>query len=316
VPAPVLARAARDADGTGGTGAAPAPWRQLGGGEEVLPLRTRPLLALRGGGRGLLGGMRKEQRVPGKAHKAGWLYTMTRTEEASAGSKRAKGARLAQELRVRTTPDLDTGHVAMKRRIRKRAFIRRLVAIEAERGKQEQGRSGPGRGAATFQARARKLKPAAMDRIPSPEAYIDRERRKRHSCVPPPVVTRDGKRRSRAQFFRTLTPAKFALLHNAMMKGDLKDPPPGARGVPTPRPLHPAPYPLAPRPRGEGCLQDLQKAPLTGRLLCTVLNGVRTFCTHAVFQLAVAATAIHTYTHTRIHAYQMRPKPACVHVAY
>jgi hypothetical protein len=172
-----------------------------------------PRLALRGGGRGLLGGMRKEQRVFGKAHKAGWLYTMKRTEEAGAGSKSAKGALLAKERLVRKQPD--KLHVAMKRRIRKRAFLRRLL------GTQEL--SGPG----TFQTRARKLKPAAMDRVPSVEAYIDKQRKKRHSSVPPPVVTRDGKRKSRAQFFRTLTPAKFAVLHNQTMKGDMKAPPEG-----------------------------------------------------------------------------------------
>jgi hypothetical protein len=175
-----------------------------------------PRLALRGGGRGLLGGMRKEQRVFGKAHKAGWLYTMKRTEEAGASSKSAKGALLAKEKLVRKQPD--KLHVAMKRRIRKREFVRRL------QGTQEQGLSGPG----TFQMRARKLKPAAMDRVPSVEAYIDKQRKKRHSNVPPPVVMRDGKRKSRAQFFRTLTPAKFAVLHNQTMKGDMKAPPKGS----------------------------------------------------------------------------------------
>jgi hypothetical protein len=66
-------------------------------GRAAVTLHCRPealTLSLRGGGRGVLGGIRKEARMLGKAHKAGWIHTMVKTVEARAESKQIKALRM------------------------------------------------------------------------------------------------------------------------------------------------------------------------------------------------------------------------------
>ena len=112
------------------------------GQERQIHLPFPPTLSLRGGGRGLLGGIRKEQRIFGKAHKVGLLRTLRKTEEARAASKHAKSVRLALEHERLLQPDRP--YAIMRAAMRKHGAEMKLYRVERERAEQDYGESGPG----------------------------------------------------------------------------------------------------------------------------------------------------------------------------